>query len=279
MTGLISDWKTWQYAKSLSARTVAERSGVVARMAEWVGKAPQSVTATDIVTWLAEGGEWCANTRWTYHTSLSAWFLWLQKLGHRADNPMVNIDSPRRTKGSPHPVSNRDMMRLLAVRAHKRTKAMILLAAFQGLRVHEIAKIKGEHFDLVERTLTVVGKGGLKAVMPLHYRVLALAADMPRRGWWFPGTDHGHQRRESVGTTIKEAMMRAGVPGSAHALRHWFGTALTEAGVDLRIVQTLMRHQSLATTQIYTAVSERRRAAAIDRIDPFALSQLDEVAA
>lgn len=272
---LINEWQIWQYAKSLSQRTVLERTGTVARMADFCGKQPQSATATDIVTWLAEGGEWSANTRWTYHTTLTAWFLWLQKVGHRTDNPMVNIDRPRRAKGQPHPVSNRDMIRLLAVRAHKRTKAMILLAAFQGLRVHEIAKIRGEHFDLIERTLTVTGKGSKTAIMPLHYRILGLAVDMPRRGFWFPGPDHGHQRRESVGGTIKEAMARAGVPGSAHALRHWFGTALTEAGVDLRIVQTLMRHQSLATTQIYTLVSDRRRAVAIDRIDPFALAQLD----
>lgn len=275
---LVNEWKTWQYAKSLSARTVTERTATVCRMAEWSGKAPQSVTPDDIVTWLAEGGDWSPNSRWTYHTTLTAWFLWLQKVGHRVDNPMVNVDRPRRTKGEPHPVSNRDLLRLLGVRAHKRTKAMILLAAFQGLRVHEIAKIKGEHFDLVERTLTVQGKGGRVDVMPLHYRVLQLAVDMPRRGHWFPGSDRGHQRRESVGTTIKEAMTRAGVPGSAHALRHWFGTALTESGVDLRIVQTLMRHQSLATTEIYTRVSDKRKAAAIDRVDPFALAQMDAAA-
>lgn len=270
---LINEWRTWQYAKSLSQRTVTERAATVARMADWCGKKPEAVSAADIVEWLAEGGDWSPNTRWTYHTTLTAWFLWLQKVGHRADNPMVNIDRPRRDKGEPRPVSNRDMLRLLAVRAHRRTRAMILLAAFQGLRVHEIAKIKGEHFDLVERTLTVTGKGGRTVVMPLHYRIMQLAADMPRRGFWFPGPDRGHQRRESVGGTIKEAMVRAGVPGSAHALRHWFGTALTESGVDLRVVQTLMRHRSLATTEIYTAVSDRRRAEAIDRIDPFALAQ------
>lgn len=57
-----------------------------------------------------------------------------------------------------------------------------------------------------------------------------------------------------------------------------WSTALTESGVDLRIVQTLMRHQSLATTEIYTRVSDKRRAAAIDRVDPFALAQMDAAA-
>lgn len=272
---LIQQWRTWQYAKGLSQRTVTERTATVERMAAWCNTAPHTAGTDDIVTWLAEGGDWSANTRWTYHTSLTAWFLWLQKTGHRIDNPMVVIDSPRRSKGEPHPVSNRDMQRLLTVRAHKRTKAMILLAAFQGLRVHEIAKVKGEHFDLAERRMVVTGKGGFTATLPMHRRIVELATDMPRRGFWFPGPDRGHQRRESVGGTIKEAMIRAGVPGSAHGLRHWFATALIEAGVDLRTVQVLMRHQNLATTEIYTLVDDRRRAAGIDRIDPFAAEVTD----
>lgn len=274
---LVNEWRTWQFAKTLSKRTVEERTATVKRMAAWCRIQPESATAAEIVEWLAEGGEWSANTRWTYYASLKAWFLWLQKRGHRIDNPMVNIDSPKRPKGVPHPVSNHDVQRLLAVRARRRTRAMLLLAMFEGLRVHEIAKVKGEHFDLVERTFVVTGKGGVTATLPVHHRVLEMAFQMPRKGFWFPGADRGHQRRESVSQTIKEAMTRAGVIGSAHWLRHWFGTALLEAGVDVRTVQTLMRHQNLATTEIYTHVSDRRRAEGIERLDPFRLEPLVRV--
>lgn len=110
--------------------------------------------------------------------------------------------------------------------------------------------------------------------MPLHHRVVEHAYVMPRRGYWFPGVDGGHQRRESVCTTVKEAMIRAGIAGSCHSLRHWFGTALVEAGVDLRAVQTLMRHENLTSTAIYTLVSERRRAEGIERLDPFRIAPL-----
>lgn len=251
-------------------------------MADWCGIQPESATADHIVEWLAEGannenGGWSANTRWTYYTSLSAWFTWLQKQERRDDNPMVRIDRPKRSKGEPHPVSNHDVQRLLTVRAHRRTRAMLLLATFEGLRVHEIAKVKGEHFDLIERVVTVTGKGGVTATLPLHHRVIEIAYQMPRKGYWFPGADRGHQRRESISGTIKEAMVRAGVPGSAHWLRHWFGTALLEAGVDLRTVQVLMRHQNLSTTAIYTLVSDRRRAEGIERLDPFRLEPLVRV--
>ena len=153
---------------------------------------------------------------------------------------------------------------------NRRTRAMILLAAFAGLRVHEIAKVRGEHLDLVDRRLTVHGKGDITATLPLHHRIVehAYAAGMPRTGWWFPGSDRGHQRRESVGQTIKEVMVRAGVLGSAHQLRHWYGSELLANGVDLRTVQELMRHRSVSSTQIYTQVTDQRRVAGIDSLDP-----------
>ena len=274
---LVAEWRTWQYAKSLSRRTVEERVATVIRLAEWCRTSPEAATTADIVEYLAEGGDWSANTRWTYFTSLNAWFTWLQKRGHRLDNPMISLDRPRRSKGVPRPVTNHDIQRLLVVRARRRTRAMLLLAIFEGLRVHEIAKIKGEHLDLVERTLVVTGKGGYTATLPLHHRVVEIAYQMPRTGYWFPGTDHGHQRRESVSGTIKTAMVRAGVVGSAHQLRHWFGSALLEAGVDVRTVQTLMRHQNLATTEIYTRVSDQRRAEGIELLDPFRMEPMVRV--
>jgi site-specific recombinase XerD len=274
---VLNEWRMWQFARSLSKRTVDERVATVARMAEWCRVQPELATTSDIVEWLAEGGDWSANTRWTYYTSVSAWFKWLQKLDHRTDNPMVKIDHPKRSKGVPHPVSNHDMQRLLAIRARRRTKAMIVMASFQGYRVHEIAKLKGEHFDLINRTVTVTGKGGITATLPLHHRALEIAYQMPRKGYWFPGADRGHQRRESISQTIKDAMVRANVVGSAHWLRHWFGTALLEAGVDVRTVQTLMRHQHLATTEIYTKVSDQRRAEGIERLDPFRMEPLVRV--
>lgn len=265
----VKQWRTWQFAQSLSARTVDERIATVLRMAAWCQIQPVSATPDDIASWLAEGGEWCANTRWTYHTQLSAWFLWLQKMGHRIDNPMINIAKSKRPKSEPRPVSNQDLQRLLSIRMHRRTKAMILLEAFQGFRAHEVAKVKAEHLDLVERTITVTGKGGVTATLHLHHRVIEMAYQMPRRGFWFPGVDRGHQRRESICSTVKEAMIRADVRGSGHCLRHWFATALLEAGVDVRTVQVLLRHQNLSSTEIYTLVSQRRRAEGIELLDPF----------
>lgn len=269
---LVNLWRTWQFAQSLSKRTVHERTATVIRMARWCSVEPEHATIEQLASWLSEGGNWAPRTRWTYHSALSAWFLWLQQQNYRVNNPMVMIGKPRRPRSVPRPISNRELVRLLSVRQHNRTRAMILLAAFAGLRVHEIAKIRAEHLNLIERHVVVIGKAAVTATLPLHHLVIEQAYRMPREGWWFPGSDHGHQRRESVGGTIKEAMIRAGVNGSAHQLRHWFLTELVDTGTDLRTVQDLARHASLTSTQIYTQVNDRRRVEGIDRLNPWKAS-------
>lgn len=194
---------------------------------------------------------------------------------YRVDNPMLKVGRPRRPRGEPRPVSDDNIRRLLRSPMRRKTRSMVILAAMQGLRAHEVAKVKGEHLDLIDRTMIVTGKGGVTATLPLHPLTIEAAYQMPRQGFWFPGPHGGHQRRESVSGTIKDAMVRAGIPGSAHQLRHWFGTALVRAGVDLRTVQTLMRHQNLASTSIYTAIADEQRAAGIARLDPFNLATME----
>jgi site-specific recombinase XerD len=70
---------------------------------------------------------------------------------------------------------------------------------------------------------------------------------------------------------IGQAMDRAGIPGgTAHRIRHWYGSKLVSDGADLRTAQTLLRHANLNTTAIYVQVSDPKRVEAIDRLDPFA---------
>lgn len=269
-SALLNLWATWQYAQSLSVRTVTERAWTVRRMAQWCGVSPELATLEHIVRWLAEGSDsdegWSPRTRWTYHSALRAWFTWLQTQGHRLDNPMIHIPSPRRPKSEPRPVTDEELSRILRVRMWKRTRAMALLATLQGFRVHEIAKVKGEHFDLIARTVEVTGKGGVAKVMPLHPLVVEIAYQMPRKGYWFPSKKGGHVRRESVSHTLGKVFDRAGVAGAGHRLRHWYGTALIEEGVDLRTAQELLRHASMQSTQIYTQVKNARRAEGIERL-------------
>lgn len=226
----------------------------------------------DIVRWLGRHTEWSASTVATYHSYLRAWFNWLQLMDHRADNPMIKVGSPRYPERVPRPVSDNGLVRLLTMPMHHRTRIMILLAALAGLRVSEIAKVRGEDVDTGTPVIYTVGKGGKQAMIPLHPLLVEAAGSMPRRGWWFPANARRpgqHLHGKSVSDIIGQAMRRGGVRGTAHSLRHWYGTTLLDDGADLRTVQELLRHKSVATTQVYTRVPDEKRRAAVNRLNPF----------
>jgi hypothetical protein len=144
---------------------------------------------------------------------------------------------------------------------------MIILGAYQGLRAAEIAKIRGEDLDLDDMMLRVLGKGGVDARLPIHPEVAAVAKTMPARGYWFPAPrTPGPRAPGLVSTIISVAMRTAGVRGTAHSLRHWYGTTLVHTGTDLRTTQTLMRHATLATTERYIAVGGERQIAGVLRL-------------
>ena len=157
---------------------------------------------------------------------------------------------------------------VLALPLKQRTRTMIILAAYAGLRAHEIAKIRGEDIDTRAGTITITGKGGRTDTLPAHALILQAAADHPRRGWWFPSPVNPGQpiTAKNVGAVIAAALRRAGVNATAHQLRHRFATALLRSGADSRIVQTLMRHESLATTALYLAVDTDQQTTALNAL-------------
>jgi site-specific recombinase XerD len=150
---------------------------------------------------------------------------------------------------------------------------MILLGVYQGLRAGSIARIHGRDVDLVENLLHVVGKGNKRAALPLHPLIREVAIKMPTDDYWFPARrgSRGHIHSASVSDLLTRAKKRAGIDDEAltgHSTRHTFGTELVEAGVDIRVVQELMMHESLASTQIYTRVSARKKAEGIRLLIP-----------
>lgn len=263
---VLRDWVIRMRAESLSTRTWTERPRIVRRAARAAGVDPLAFTTVDVVTYLADLPS--AATRQTYFSALKAWHSWLLSHGVRDDDPMVGVRRPRAPRGRPHPVATGHIDALLASGIRGRTRTAVLLCSYQGLRVHEAAKIRGEDVDLIGQTLRVVGKGGVDEVVPLHALVAAEAGRYPRRGYWFPSHTRPGQpiQSTSLSAVISRAMHRADIPASAHSLRHWYATELLEAGADARTVQTLMRHASLATMQIYTRVSRERQRAAVSAL-------------
>lgn len=261
----LDDWQMWMQAAGLSPRTIDSRVKAVAALCRHQGvEDPVTITTRQIVGWLA-----CRNSAWTRHSywaRVSAWCQWLTKQGLRDDNPMEKITRPRAPRAVPRPTPESVVALILADPGGYRTYAYMVLAAYAGLRVHEIAKVRGEDVDREAGWLYVVGKGGQHAALPMHTLVARLAHGMPESGWWFPGVEHGHVRASTVTQVVGNAMRRHGYAYTAHQLRHHFGTHVLRASRDLRVTQELMRHASPASTAIYTQVSSADKVAAVNSL-------------
>lgn len=250
-------------AQGLSERTVAERRRIVSQAADATGADPGGLDPDAVTAWLA--GLPGAGTRSAYAAALRAWTRWLTATGRVEEDAMETVPRPRTPHYRPRPVTAEQVRAVLDQRLRRDTRTKVVLAAYAGLRAHEIAKVRGEDVDAEAGTLHVIGKGGRDDLLPAHPMVLEAAAHHPGRGWWFPSpTGAGRPvTPRSVGDAVAQALRRAGVDATAHQLRHFFATELLRTGTDCRIVQTLMRHESLSTTGRYLGVDEDQQRAAL----------------
>lgn len=261
---VLATWRAWQEAQGLSERTIADRASCVQRYMSFAGESPLAFTAGGITRYVGRPGL-KPRTRWVYRQHLQAYSDFLIRTHQRDTSPLVDVPEVRKPTSTPRPVETAELGAVLETVAGP-ARMMVLLAAYAGLRVHEIAKFRGRDFDPRAKTITVLGKGGKDAVLPAHDAIVAEAASYPETDWWFPAADGGPITRQAVAQAVTRALRAAGVHATTHQLRHWYATALLEAGTDVRIVMELMRHSSLQSTQIYTRVSAVQRTAAIDRL-------------
>ena len=254
--------------QGLSARTITERIRVINQLATTAGTDPAALTPQAISTWLATLPS--AATKSTYYAVLRAWCKWLVQSDHRVDDPTTRVPRPRTPAGHPRPVTDAQLDAVLALPLRQGTRTKIILAAYAGMRVHEIAKIKGEDVSPVAGTITITGKGSRTDTLPAHQLILQQASLYSRRGLWFPSPKDSALpvRAKTVSRVISDAFDRADAPATAHQLRHYFATSLLRAGTDSRVVQSLMRHESLATTGRYLAVNTDQQRAALSGLHP-----------
>ncbi|EAS0269344.1 tyrosine recombinase [Salmonella enterica] len=263
---VIDDWITHLYAEGKSNRTVKDRRIVLRRFERDAGVPVLAATTGHLAAWLGRD-DLAPVTRSVYHSILSAFFRWTIATGLRADNPVAPIKAAKRPRRQPRPITVEQYHRLLDGAGDDHAiRAMVLLAALQGLRVHEIARFHSRHLDVEARMIEVTGKGGSSYVLPAAQPVLDHARNMPANGFWFPSQRARHLGGRTISERIHLHMIRQRVPGTPHCLRHFFGTQLVSNGADLRVAQELLRHSSLQTTAIYVATSDDRKREAIDRL-------------
>ncbi len=264
---ILDAWGIAMLAEGQARSTVKMRVGIARRGSRATGEPVSGLTTSGIRHFLATFDN--HHTISTYFRTAAALSAFLVAEGHRPDDPTAAMRRPKRPKCLPRPCSVLGLHQVLALDLPAKTRAAVILAAFAGERVHEIAQTEGEDFDLGAGMLRIRGKGGRDSVVPCHPEVLALAATMPVEGFWFPSQllKGRHVTPGTISNRISTAMRRAGIrSGGAHTLRHLFATSLLDGGADLRQVQELMRHEHVSSTQIYTQVSPTALRAAILRL-------------
>lgn len=259
---VLAEYEAYLRAEGARQRTVDARLSGVSLLSQSAGKDPRWLGRVEIAQWLSNEAL-AAWSRATYYGHARAWFWFLRLTGRRGDNPTERMKRPKTPRGLPRPLTAIQVHDAIASTQPGHGRTYLLLAAFAGLRVHEVAKVRGE--DVTVSGIRVVGKGGHTRIIPTHPRIWADAADYGRIGYWFPShSASGHVVPGSVSTAIRRALTIAGIDGHAHQLRHFFGTeVLRAAGGDIRVAQELLGHASPATTAVYTLVDSAAQRAAV----------------
>ena len=208
--------------------------------------------------------------------------------GLRGDDPSPALPRPRSRRPLPRLLSHAEVEALFA-RAEEeasgeRREAVRLLTLLEllygsGLRATELVSLPRNAVPRDAPFLTVTGKGGQQRMVPVSTRArLALSRWLALRGeggrLLFPsGSAQGHLTRVRLFQLLRDLAGRAGIDPlkvSPHVLRHAFATHLLEGGADLRVLQTLLGHADIATTQIYTHVDSARLVALVNARHPLA---------
>jgi len=258
----MSGFADWLRANGCAISTVHYR---LAHLADFERHHPNfpNVTRAEITAWLGRPG-YAPWSRATFYGHLRSYFGWAAEEAELvAVDPMTKMHRPHVPKGSPRPLTSEQVDLILASATSARQHAWLILALFSGLRAFEIAKIRGQ--DVQEDRMFVCGKGGRSAYVPTHAAVWALASTMPRHGWWFPSSSEaGHVSARHVSARTCTLLAANGIEGGIHRGRHTFATRLLREGANIRVVQNLMRHEFLASTEVYLAVDDAECRAAID---------------
>jgi integrase/recombinase XerC len=279
-------WEIEAFRRSvggLSPASVRAYSSDTERFAEWAGRGgaegPGDVDRMLLRRYLA----YLATRRYSRATiartaaSLRSYFQWCAQRGLVDADPSSRLSAPAPDSRLPRVLGHAELDELLEPTAHtvagatpevdRRDDAVLELLYGSGLRVAELCGLDVGHVDLDRRVVTVTGKGSKQRQVLLHDRCAeAIRAWLgaPRSALTREGSPPAalfyNSRGNRLGPRDVRRLLdrRSPVPTHPHALRHSFATHLLDGGADLRVVQELLGHASLQTTQVYTHVSKER---------------------
>ena len=249
----IGQWEAHLRALGRSPKTIQTRLYWPRRMLTDLGVSPWTVTADDIEGWFAQPHPWKLSSRYIATQGVRQFFAWAVQHGHRDDNPADVLELPRVPRCAKQPISPVALSHAMAA-ATGSTWWLLRIASTTGLRRAELAQLHSS--DVSDGWIIVHGKGDKDRRVPVPEDVEAwiVACD----GWCFPSPRGGHLLPGSIAERIERA-----TGCNPHALRRRFATDVYRATHDLRSVQLLLGHASIATTELYIEADydEVRRAA------------------
>lgn len=201
-------------------------------------------------------------------SSLRSFYNYYMRMGNINSNPTDEIDRPKIEKKIPEFLTLEEVSSLLNFKVNNefeaRNKAILELLYSSGLRISELTSLELSNIDLDECLVRVMGKGSKERIVPLgDYAIEALKEyiyfyrpmlNKNNSSYIFLNNRGGILSRQFIFKVIKEECIKKGIRKnvSPHTLRHTFATHLLKNGADLRIIQELLGHENLSTTQIYT---------------------------
>ena len=266
----------------LAKATLASYRSDLIQLAEWLaahGRAPLAeAEEADLLAFIADFSRTRrATSQSRYLASLRRFYRWLCRQGRRAHDPTGQLANPNRPSRLPKVLAERQVDALLAAPDCStplglRDRAMLESLYATGLRVSELVGLKLFEISLTDGVLRVTGKGNKERLVPLGEEAvlwISRYAEQARAGILkgqvsdalFVTARGGAMTRQMFWELVKKYALIAGIAPatlSPHVLRHAFATHLLNHGADLRVVQMLLGHADISTTQIYTHVARER---------------------
>jgi site-specific recombinase XerD len=274
---MLEDLRVRNYSEKTQAIYIQQ----VVRFAAHFHRSPDRLGAEEIRTYLVHLVE-TERVSWSRFNQAVCALRFFYRVTLGRGDLVPDIPFPRTSKKLPVVLSADEVARLLRAVRHSKHRAVLVTIYAAGLRISEALALKLSDIDSERMVIHVrQGKGRKDRTVMLSPQLLTLLRDYARqfrpREWLFPGRIAGQPLHASaVQRACAQARMAAGLGKHAtvHTLRHSFATHLLEAGTDLRLIQTLLGHQSLKTTALYTHVSAQRLQNTPSPLDRLEISSL-----
>ena len=269
---ILSDYSYYlRIERAMSPNTVEAYTSDIEAFFDRVGIEPAQVSSKDILDYLTASDRLSKRSQSRLLSSMRSFFDWLVLEGDRKDNPCDAVDSPKLGRYLPEVLSVEEVSAIIgsvdiSTWNGKRDRAILEVLYGCGLRVSEAAGLKISQLFMDEGFVRIVGKGNKERLVPMgEMAVEAIKEYLASRpdpaapqydDILFLNRFGKTISRVTLFNMVKRQAIAAGVAKeiSPHTFRHSFATHLIENGADLRVVQEMLGHESILTTEIYTHI-------------------------